>query len=136
MSNRHRPSATSIPQSPQDEESSRVRHYLLTMGIRVACLVLMVFVQPYGWYTWVFGAGAIVLPYIAVVLANVGKDAHEKPAERPELALPAAPAPRVAPAPATPPVIRIAETRPLTRGPSADAPSLSTPSSPAVESDR
>ena len=31
----------------------------------------MVVITPYGWYTWVFGAAAIVLPYIAVVLANV-----------------------------------------------------------------
>ena len=41
------------------------------MGIRIACFILMVVITPYGWYTWVFGAAAIVLPYIAVVLANV-----------------------------------------------------------------
>ena len=40
------------------------------MGIRIACFILMVVITPYGWYTWVFGAAAIVLPYIAVVMAN------------------------------------------------------------------
>lgn len=107
-----RPSATSLPQSPQDDEATRIRKYLVTMGIRVLCLVLMVVVQPYSWYTWIFGLGAAVLPYVAVVLANVGKDAHEARAERPELALPAPP-------PAgershDPGVIRVAETRRLT----------------------
>jgi hypothetical protein len=113
MSGRHRPSTTSLPLSPRDDESSRVRHYLLTMGIRIVCLLAMVFVQPYGWYTWVFGAGAIVLPYIAVVIANVGKDAHETTAERPELALPAAPAAPVAAEPESPRVIRVAESHVL-----------------------
>jgi len=44
------------------------------MGVRVLCFLLMVFVQPFGWWTWIFGIGAIFLPYIAVVLANVGQD--------------------------------------------------------------
>jgi hypothetical protein len=82
------------------------------MGIRVACFVLMVVVQPYGWYTWIFGAGAIFLPYIAVVIANVGQEGNVPRAEDPERALPAAP--EAPPAPAAPaeehPVLRIAET--------------------------
>ena len=110
-----RPSATSIPQSPRDDEASRIRKYVITMGIRVLCLVLMVVVQPYSWYTWIFGLGAAVLPYVAVVLANVGKDAHETPAERPDLALPASPG---EPAADEPKVLRIPETRPVTERPS------------------
>lgn len=115
-----RPSATSLPQSPHDDESSRIRKYLVTMGIRVLCLVLMVVVQPYSWYTWIFGLGAAVLPYVAVVLANVGKDAHERTAERPDLALPAPP--DAAGRTHEPGVIRVAETHRLTGGPGADAP--------------
>lgn len=110
-----RPSATSIPQSPRDDEASRIRKYVITMGIRVLCLVLMVVVQPYSWYTWIFGLGAAVLPYVAVVLANVGKDAHETQAERPDLALPARPADDVATG--EPRVIRIPETRAVTEHP-------------------
>jgi hypothetical protein len=83
------------------------------MAVRIACFLLMAFVTPYGWYTWVFAAGAIFLPYVAVVLANVGMDAHAPHAENPERALPA-PAPRAAASsampPSTPGVIRISET--------------------------
>jgi hypothetical protein len=42
--------------------------YLISMAIRTAC-VLLVFVV-HGPFRWVFAAGAIVLPYIAVILAN------------------------------------------------------------------
>ncbi len=100
-----RPSATSLPQSPRDEESTRIRRYLVTMGIRVACFVLLVAVQPYGWWTVLFGLGATFLPYFAVVLANVGQAAHDRRAENPELALPAALHAAADPRP----VVRIAE---------------------------
>lgn len=52
--------------------------YFTMMAIRVVCFVLMVAVQPYGWYTGLFALGAIVLPYIAVIIANVAA----APAER------------------------------------------------------
>ncbi|GAA5153838.1 hypothetical protein GCM10025768_24090 [Microbacterium pseudoresistens] len=74
---------TSLPRAPQDEAQSRVRHYIVTMGIRVVCFILMVTIQPYGWYTWVFGIAAAVLPYIAVVFANAGDDSVEVPVESP-----------------------------------------------------
>lgn len=61
------------------------------MGVRVLCFILMVFVQPFGWWTWVFGAGAIFLPYIAVVLANVGEDGKTIDAVPPERQLEAHP---------------------------------------------
>lgn len=86
------PAVTSLPQSPQAEADHRVRRYALTMSIRIACFALMMFVQPYGWYTWVFAAAAAVLPYIAVVFANAGSDSTETTAESPlqEIEAPAA----------------------------------------------
>ena len=83
------PSVTSLPRAPQEEARGRVRHYIITMGIRVACFLLMVLVQPYGWYTWVFGIAAAVLPYIAVVFANAGDDSVPAGAESPAQELPA-----------------------------------------------
>ena len=47
--------------------------YSIAMSIRMVCLIL-VFVVPGAWAI-VAGVGAIVLPYIAVVLANVGSRA-------------------------------------------------------------
>jgi hypothetical protein len=42
--------------------------YLLSMGIRTACFVGAIVAQ--GWLRWTLVAAALVLPYIAVVLAN------------------------------------------------------------------
>ncbi|MEV7608791.1 DUF3099 domain-containing protein [Microbacterium sp. NPDC089320] len=86
------PAVTSLPQSPKDEADHRVRRYALTMTIRIVCFALMMFVQPYGWYTWVFALAAAVLPYIAVVFANAGSDSTETTAESPvqQLEAPAA----------------------------------------------
>jgi hypothetical protein len=68
-----------------------VRRYAITMTIRIICFALMVFVQPYGWYTWVFAAAAALLPYIAVVFANAGSDNTETVVESPVAAIEVAP---------------------------------------------
>ena len=65
-------SITSLPLSPEEERRSRMIKYSITMGIRVVCILLMLFVQ--GWWLLVCAVGAIVLPYIAVVIANVHAD--------------------------------------------------------------
>src|SRR5262249_28874974 len=95
--------------APRDDADSRFAKYAITMGIRMACFIAMVLVTPYGWYTWVFGAGAIFLPYVAVVIANVGADSRRAGAENPERML-ASPAPAAEPAAPAPNVIRIVET--------------------------
>ena len=121
-------SATSLPPAPRDDASVRSTRYLITMGIRVACFILMVVVTPYSWYTWIFAAGAVVLPYIAVVGANVGQDTKSTIREIPERALPSAPT--VVPPADGPPVIRLEEQHPVGPG---DAPRHPSPSpSPSV----
>jgi hypothetical protein len=42
--------------------------YSVAMGIRMICIVMMLFVQ--GWLLIVCALGAIFLPYFAVILAN------------------------------------------------------------------
>lgn len=54
--------------SAGDDRDNRTRRYLISMGIRTACFIGAVVVG--GWLAWVLFAGAIVLPYIAVVVAN------------------------------------------------------------------
>ncbi|MGC0370979.1 DUF3099 domain-containing protein [Microbacterium sp. SLBN-111] len=103
-------SATSLPQAPGDDAGSRFAKYMVMMGIRVACFAAMALVTPYGWYTFVFAAGAIFLPYLAVVVANVGQDAKVPEAVNPERMIEAAPTTPAAPAAEAPTVIRIAET--------------------------
>ena len=54
------------------EQTGRTRKYLISMGIRTAC-VLGAIVTP-GFMRWVFIAGAVALPYLAVVIANAGRE--------------------------------------------------------------
>lgn len=97
---------TSLPRAPRDEARSRVRHYVITMSIRMLCFVLMLVVQPLGWWTWVFGIAAAVLPYIAVVIANAGDDSVETVVESPRVGIAAAPEPAT---PSRPSVITVSE---------------------------
>lgn len=108
---RHAPAVTSLPQAPQAEANARVRRYAITMTIRMVCFALMVLVTPYDWYTWVFGIGAAVLPYIAVVFANAGSDSRQTAtAESPTQAI--EPAVETDASPQQPPqVLRIQESR-------------------------
>jgi hypothetical protein len=61
-------SITTVSESPDDERRSRMLKYTLAMTIRVICIVVAMFVE--GWLMWLAFAGAIFLPYFAVVLAN------------------------------------------------------------------
>lgn len=63
---------TEARQSRSAEISERERRYLLLMGIRVLCFVITVVlvVNHAGWLAIAPAAGAIVLPYFAVVIAN------------------------------------------------------------------
>lgn len=64
------PSITSARLSPAQDRHTRTTRYLTTMAIRLVCFVLAM-TTPNPWRWW-FAAGAVVLPYIAVVLANTG----------------------------------------------------------------
>lgn len=61
-------SITTVSESPDDERKSRMLKYTIAMTIRVVCIVVAIFVE--GWLMWLAFAGAIFLPYFAVVLAN------------------------------------------------------------------
>jgi Protein of unknown function (DUF3099) len=56
-----------------------MRKYSLAMSIRTVCFIL-VFVVP-GYWKLVFGLGAVILPYVAVVLANVGAKGAQRPTD-------------------------------------------------------
>ncbi|WP_404382601.1 DUF3099 domain-containing protein [Knoellia locipacati] len=61
-------SVTTAPRKAADDLNARMKHYLVTMGIRTACFVLAFLTS--GWVRWTCVALAVVLPYIAVVFAN------------------------------------------------------------------
>jgi hypothetical protein len=61
---------TSAPAPGHVDRDARFVRYAWQMGIRTVCFVLAFFTT--GWVQIVFFVLAIVLPYIAVVLANAG----------------------------------------------------------------
>jgi hypothetical protein len=60
------------------EQTGRTRRYLISMGIRTACVIAAIIVP--GWPRWVFISGAVILPYLAVVIANAGRE-NDEPGE-------------------------------------------------------
>ncbi len=60
---------TTASSSRNDEINARQRRYLYSMSLRTLCFVGAILVGE-GWLRWVLVAGALVLPYIAVVMAN------------------------------------------------------------------
>ena len=69
-------SITSAPEPLADDLARRTRRYLLQMGIRTLCFVLAVVlwgVVPVG-VSLLFIVGAVVLPYVAVLFANAGRE--------------------------------------------------------------
>jgi hypothetical protein len=70
-------SITNAQKGLAEDQSARQRKYLFSMIIRTVCFLLtLVLPNPYRWYTL---AGAVFLPYIAVIIANAGRESVRKP---------------------------------------------------------
>lgn len=61
-------SITSAAAGRSGDLDARVNRYFISMGIRTLCFILAIFVS--GPMRWVFITGAILLPYVAVIMAN------------------------------------------------------------------
>ncbi len=61
-------SITGAQSSLNDDIGPRMRRYLLSMSIRTLCFIAAVLTT--GPLRWVMVAGAVLLPYVAVVMAN------------------------------------------------------------------
>ncbi|GAB3675942.1 DUF3099 domain-containing protein [Actinocorallia lasiicapitis] len=87
-----------VPMS--EDVSGRQRRYLISMGIRMACLILAV--ALYGHtppqVMALLLAGAIFLPYVSVILANGGRRPTRLPSLHDTTPPPSAPAQRALPA--------------------------------------
>ena len=55
-----------------EDVNGRTRRYLVSMGIRTVCFVAAVL--AHGPLRWGLVAAALVLPYVAVVVANAGRE--------------------------------------------------------------
>jgi len=78
---------TNAPESLSADQSRRERRYLVQMGIRVVCFLLAVFLlgRVPGWVTGILLLAAVVLPYVAVILANAGRERRDDEDFAPEM---------------------------------------------------
>lgn len=68
--------------SLSEDQAGRMRRYFISMMIRTTCFILAVILpSPYRWMAL---AGAVTLPYIAVVVANAGRETIFGRARRPD----------------------------------------------------
>ena len=63
---------TSAQNALTRDQAGRQKRYFISMMIRTACFILTV-ILPNPW-RWIALAGAVTLPYFAVVLANAGRE--------------------------------------------------------------
>lgn len=71
-------SITDAAAAHSEDMRQRMIKYALAMGIRMVCLILIFVVD--GWFKIIAVAGAVFLPWIAVVIAN-GSDKAETPSD-------------------------------------------------------
>ncbi len=67
----HGVSITGAQVSLTEDQRQRTRRYLVSMAIRTVCFIGAILAS--GWLRWTLVAGAVVLPYIAVIMANAGR---------------------------------------------------------------
>ena len=60
---------TTAASSHHADIAARQKRYVISMSIRTLCFIGAVAVGP-GWLRWVLVAAALLLPYVAVVMAN------------------------------------------------------------------
>jgi hypothetical protein len=71
-------SITDAAGAHSEDMRQRMIKYALAMGIRMVCLILIFVVD--GWFKIIAVAGAVFLPWFAVVIAN-GSDKAETPSD-------------------------------------------------------
>lgn len=71
---------TDAARSRVEERDERQRRYLWSMGVRTLCFILAVALL-HGWAQWLAIAASLVLPWVAVIVANAGpKRLDQQPA--------------------------------------------------------
>ena len=62
---------TSASRPRSEDIRGRERRYIQSMAVRTLCFLLAVAFRDY-WFVWLLLAAAVLLPYVAVVIANAG----------------------------------------------------------------
>ena len=67
---------TTAQKSSAEDMSARQRRYLISMSVRTVCFIAAIVVGS-GWLMWALVAGAVFLPFFAVVMANAGNQKND-----------------------------------------------------------
>lgn len=71
-------SVTSAGVNPAEDRAHRMRMYFIAMSLRVACVTSLIWVR--GWWVLLAAAGAVFLPWFAVMVGNaVAHDGGQAP---------------------------------------------------------
>ncbi len=54
------------------DQAWRYKRYLISMSVRITCFVACIVTD--GWIRWSAFVGALILPWVAVVIANAGRE--------------------------------------------------------------
>ena len=65
-------SVSGVQSSLTDDVRARTRRYAMSMGVRTLCVIGAIVAS--GPLRWTLFAGAVILPYVAVVVANGGRE--------------------------------------------------------------
>jgi Protein of unknown function (DUF3099) len=69
---------TTAAVSLSEDIRRRKRKYLISMGLRTICFIMAIVVR-HGPLLYFFIAGALFLPYVAVLIANAGREPNRTP---------------------------------------------------------
>lgn len=75
-------SVTSAGVNPAEDRAHRMRMYFIAMSLRVLCVVSLFWVR--GWWILLVAAGAILLPWFAVLVGNAVAHGGESQPDAPE----------------------------------------------------
>lgn len=73
---------TSAGISAEQERQHRMKVYFIMMAIRMSCVASLIWVR--GWWILVAAIGGVVLPYLAVIIANQPKYTQMASPEQPK----------------------------------------------------
>lgn len=112
---------TSVGVNPAEDRAHRMRVYFIAMTVRILCVVSLFWVR--GWWVLLVGIAVVVLPYVAVLIANeVAHDGGASPDAPTPLELSATAEPAASEETATTPNIIVVDAPAERRATSTDEP--------------
>lgn len=75
-------SVTSAGVNPVEDRAHRMRMYFIAMSLRVVCVASLFWLRD--WWVLLAGAGAVILPWFAVMVGNAAEHSGDKALDAPD----------------------------------------------------